>query len=441
MSRNRTWFDWHSWLGVTGGLLLFVVCWTGTFATISAELDWLANPDIRVTPREERTDFSAVYEATRAAYPDGPMPKFIAPVYSGFAVKSIVKTETGQIRSVYVDPYKATVTGSTSYFDIWRFFRSIHMNLFDPFRLGSYVVGVCGIILLLSLMTALFFYRRWWRRFFEFKAGREQRSFWSAAHKFAGLWSLWFLLSVGVTGTWYLIGDIRLFHGDGKVRWAGPADFAIRAIPPHEAAGPALPFEALVDIARRVRPDLAIRSIDPNRLGYFYVEGQSDYFLVAHDANALYLNPETGAVTYDLQASDLPAYWRWEETIDPLHFGYFGGLTTKLIWFVFGVILSGLCLSGTWLHVKRLQRDVRGRAGRRGTLTAVATTYVILGAVVVSGIGEIKGYGPVIDGVRRWPDVPVGVIAFIGGWVVVTVAILGLWTTWLLRATHAARAH
>ncbi len=38
---------------------------------------------------------------------------------------------------------------------------------------------------------------------------------------------------------------------------------------------------------------------------------------------------------------------------DPLHFGYWGGLPTKIIWFIMGIGISSLVLSGIWVTLKR----------------------------------------------------------------------------------------
>ncbi|PIF00071.1 MAG: hypothetical protein CR994_07710 [Maribacter sp.] len=38
---------------------------------------------------------------------------------------------------------------------------------------------------------------------------------------------------------------------------------------------------------------------------------------------------------------------------DPLHFGSWGGLATKVIWFIGGLGISSLVLSGIWMTLKR----------------------------------------------------------------------------------------
>ena len=44
---------------------------------------------------------------------------------------------------------------------------------------------------------------------------------------------------------------------------------------------------------------------------------------------------------------------------DPLHYGTIGGIWTKIIWFVFGLLLSGMSLSGFimwYLRVNKLKK-------------------------------------------------------------------------------------
>ena len=49
-------------------------------------------------------------------------------------------------------------------------------------------------------------------------------------------------------------------------------------------------------------------------------------------------------------------------TADALHFGNFGGLATKLIWAFFGLVLTGLGVTGVIIFGKRTAHAARAVA-------------------------------------------------------------------------------
>ena len=68
----------------------------------------------------------------------------------------------------------------------------------DP--LGDWIVALPSIPLLASMATALVFYRRFWRGLFHVQWRKGRKVLWSDMHKLAGVWSLCFVLAIGLTG-------------------------------------------------------------------------------------------------------------------------------------------------------------------------------------------------------------------------------------------------
>jgi hypothetical protein len=84
------------------------------------------------------------------------------------------------------------------------------------------------------------------------------------------------------------------------------------------------------------------------------VQGQWQAWLVRERTNALFLDPATGRVLGIRAAHRMGPGERWVHSADPLHFGNFAGVASKLVWVVFGLMLTGLCLSGAVIHARRL---------------------------------------------------------------------------------------
>jgi len=437
---SRAWFDWHSWLGILAGLLLFLICWSGTVATLSNEIDWLLNPDQRVTPEGEGASLEAVHRLVSEAYPQARINSIYPPMYETFAVDVLIETRHGQLRHVYVDPFTLSIAGSGPYLNVQRYLRDFHRRLFAG-PVGFYLVCLLSLPLLASLVTGLVFYRRWWKRFFEFKQARNVRGWVSNLHKLLGLWSLWFVVVIGITGAWYLWEAMRSDVIDGTFVHTDVNASAVNRLPYVDADGrEPLPFPDLMKIARETRPDLNIGYIIFNRGGYFYVVGQSDDVLVRHRANKLFLNPYTGEVVFTQHAEDLSAYWRWSNMADPLHFGDFGGLISKVFWAVFGLFLSFLSVSGSWLFARRVARSARYLTKMRITLgvTAVAALGVLF--ITPLPLMSLSAIGPTINGEAQAARLLPGVLGFIWLWVISTWAIALSWVWMFFSSMQKAPA-
>ena len=434
--KTRDWFWVHSFSGAVFGLLLFVVCWSGSFAVIADELDRWVTPEARTQLRGDWASWGDWLASVEAAYPGAAVSRLEAPPAPGSTALAVIDTPEQPLVRVYIEPHTAEVLGHSSYFTIQRFFRNFHSYLFIP-EVGSYLVSFLSLSLLVSMLSGLFFYKRWWSRFFSFRGG-SFRTLCSEWHKLTGLWSLWFLAVIGLTGCWYLAEMIRYDWFDRKYSYLGVGPASVQQVPePSSAPGaPEWPLDQLVERVKKLRPELQLQMLHftNSHPGVLYADGQAGHWLVRDRANQIYLDRQSGELLVDQNASNYPLYWRWSDMADPLHFGNFGGLWSKALWFVFGLLLCGLILSGTYLYLKKMslkaERDVRAVSAQAGLVLAI----LVLAASVPFGFAEAKYFGPTIDSVAHYPELPSGVFAVLAAWICLTIAIVGVWVFFCIKA-------
>ncbi|MGG6286652.1 PepSY-associated TM helix domain-containing protein [Leptolyngbya sp. AN03gr2] len=415
---RRTWFVVHSWLGLTCGLLLFVVCWSGTIAVFSHEIDWLIDERIQARSAPDKLRWQKIEDAVKARYPGWRITEINAPIHDGAAVEVLAEPETDNPHRVYVDPATAVVIGHTSYLNVQRFFRSFHMALFDTGRfkflgvpVGYLTVALLSFPLLASAIASLLFYRRWWRGFFSLSLNRGAKSFWSSAHKLVGVWSLWLIFAIGITGLWYL------------AEWYIPYDD-----PPEPAEQqynrPPLALDHLVMIAQANYPGLRVTGMS-NWEGeeIVSVDGRDGAFLVRDRAAGVSINRYTGAITDMRRPSDMGAVDRLMETVDPVHFGNWGGLWSKALYFFFGLGMTGLTLSGAYLQAKRQQTRFRPGRVRLPVLFAYLATLAACLFAILGAWHEIRGYG--LAG--QFPSVAWPTLVVIFMWCFSTIGALTIW--------------
>ena len=229
-----------------------------------------------------------------------------------------------------------------------------------PAKIGVPIVSLLAIPLLISIITSFWIYKRWWKGFFRKPRSGRKRRFWGDLHRLTGVWSLAFLFIIALTSAWYLVESLG-----GRAPPAAELPRGESGRPPAAVTGAQL--DAMIAKAQQQYPELDIDNIRfPLKHGQPVVlHGQTDAVLVRPRANAIAFDAADGQEVHRHYAGDLNAHQRISEAADPLHFGTFGGLTTRILWFIFGLGMSALSLTGMYLYGLRVvNSDAAQRAGR-----------------------------------------------------------------------------
>lgn len=350
--KKKTLFKIHSWIGIRLSILFFIVCFSGTLATLSHEMDWLFNPAIRASPHEQLASRNLVMDNFRKIYPEAEM-TFWMRTDEPYLCDILYKMESGRRSYVFANPYTGDIQGEAQ-ITFQRFFRDLHYFLFIPFQIGHFTVLTFGFLLLISLITALVFYKKWWRKLFELQIGKGPLVFFRSLHRLVGLWSVPFALLFSITGIWYFLERANIGN-IGKL--SNPKAPKVKGYDQDEMILDlnTLDYDKVIAIAEKQIPNFQVGDLVPNRTvsSSIYMTGKSDVPLVRQRANRVYLDPSSYEVLQVQKATELSPVMLLNDIADPLHFGSWGGLTTKIIWFIFGLGISSLVLTGIWIAVKR----------------------------------------------------------------------------------------
>lgn len=386
---NRQWFRLHSWAGFAFAGLLCLVCFTGVLATLSYEIQYLTDEKYRaLNTRKGPVNWSVVESNLAIAYPDSHILGGEVHPQPYLAGEIRLMTPSG-FKFVFFDPASGRLLGEGGWGQLSRYLRDIHMYL-SIGSTGKYIVTLCSILLLISLVSSFTVYRKWWRGFLirPRKLTWQKRSAWSSWHKWMGLWAWWLIAVMTATGLWYLAEQIMF---DTSIRHYPSAPKISHSEADLQRSARSL--TTLVSAARAARPDMDIT-------GFYYPHkhnqvmsfvGQNGAVLVRDRANQVYIDPVTAEVISTQYADNLGVIARIADTADPLHFGNFAGnswsgLAVKLIYAAFGLTLTGLILGGMRMHYLRTQQRDANTArwlGITGSFSIVISIAALIYTTIV----------------------------------------------------------
>jgi len=382
-SRSAIWLAVHGWLGLPIWGFLFLICLTGSVATISEEIIWLAEPAARSNPPSTdapKLGYDEILKRVEQQQPGTAVMFITIPVKDQMALQFYVGRPNGSELTVYVNPYTGTIQGEKSTFDLRQLLRELHGWLLIPFTakysLGWYLVSAMSIPLLGSLITGLVVYKKFWRAFLwpRLRIRQGARVFWGDLHRLAGLWSIPFIAIMGITAMWFLVqailedtghklpGEIEHPHVERRHVPVGGTRADVQNVSIDQA----------IEIARQHFPGLAPAFIEMPLFAYDPIEvlGRSAYPLVFEIA---YIDPYSGKVLAARGIGHRSKFALFYESMRPLHTGDFAGLWLKLVYFFFGLLLTMMTLSGMLVWAKR-SAEVTGRvlrAYRQGSAAAL----------------------------------------------------------------------
>ncbi len=225
--------DWlHLWLGLTSGIIVFIVSLTGCFYAFQQEINDAMEPwrfvevqDKAFVPPSQLLDTARVYmpnmEPTGLTYSNRE---------GAAAVGYHYFTEGRETFSVvFINPYSGEMIKKlqpigNGEFDFFRFILDGHRALWLPYDIGRPIVGIATLIFLFLLVSGLIM---WWPK--KWNSTAYKKSFkikWNGSfkrvnydlHNVLGFYTLILALIIGITGlvwsfTWFDEGLYYLASG------------------------------------------------------------------------------------------------------------------------------------------------------------------------------------------------------------------------------------
>ena len=375
---QRQWFTLHGWISLPIWIVFCFVCVTGTIAVVSHELTWLTNENARaLNPNDLPAKPVAELVASLKAYDNTAQPSTIVSFESYLTTGIMFSSEKVPFGVAYVNQFTGRVQEINQGPTFISFMRSLHSWLLFPWQnsysVGYYLVSAMSFVMLGALITGLVIYKRFWKALISPKIRTQQnkKTLLADLHKHAGVWSMWFLLVMSITGLWYFTQQI-LWHADYDIE-PHTELIAQSDLPMSQNAQASTSLSGAMLIANATFENFKPTYImlpEHNRDTY-KVMGSGNSIFFDNTSYQVVVNPWNGDIEQLTQPATMGALQTIKHVMDPLHFGYIGGLWTKFIWFAFGILLSGMSITGFMIWGSRIRQQVKEKVKPRATVNPI----------------------------------------------------------------------
>ncbi|PHR90966.1 MAG: hypothetical protein COA69_12975 [Robiginitomaculum sp.] len=383
-------FSLHSLLGLCVAFILYVVCFSGTYAVFTASLTRWENPEISVQYEGAPASIDAEYEAFIDSLPDtAKIPMVITyyptPDMPFYKVQALVsaggppKPTIAQFSAANGERLEARGTSLSQWMAYF------HTDLWLPYPLGRSLIGISGLLLLLMVISGLYMNNKLVKRSFLWRPDKSLKLLLLDSHNMLGLWGFLFhgviAFSGAVLGLGALSGVIfgALVLGPGEHAHLEPLEMP--QLESHGEMVPSITPDRVLQISKSVSGEIPALGIlvnngKDNAVVRIYYEVEKP--LVSY--GVLDLNGVTGEVIAHnpTPQSIIP---RLYISVRPLHTGAFGGVWLKILYGVLGAILCLIILSGILMWLERTSATL-AKVGKASSISFMFMEKLSVGVCV-----------------------------------------------------------
>ncbi|MEM6746268.1 MAG: PepSY-associated TM helix domain-containing protein [Pseudomonadota bacterium] len=364
-------YDLHSWTGIALGLFLYVVCFTGSVAMFARdEIKSWEDPALRLTVAETPVAINETFSSWVEEHSDGYELTFLGfnfptahqPFYSAQLNRrpedgGDIDFVTGRWDTEAGEPIVAKGSGLSTWL------LDFHRDLMWPDELGGRqigrgLVGLAGVVLLLSIISGVVAHTKIVQELYSLRYWRSVRLKWQDTHKVIGLWTLPFSSMIAVTGA-YLGVITLLLPIVAMIMFKGDIEGMIEELGFGQAdpVGEKAQMLSIDEIAEMQHPDSGEL---PAHVYMRHYGDQGAVFEVIYESKDDLKNGDvvtlSGVTGEEVEGSVInqpsPAN-RTLRAMSPLHYGTYGAIALKLMYFVLGLMLSAIVALGTMMWIER----------------------------------------------------------------------------------------
>jgi len=344
---------WHRYLGLLVAIPIIIISLTGSILVFKDEVDNFMIPELVEVNAEPgtRLNYDKLMNLLNSKLPNYEVGSW--EVFDNGTTADrvyLIKHDTVDWYKVYLDQYNGIVLSEPVALD--HYLTDWLLDLHYKFLIGDtglWFTGFISLILLFMGITGLIIYRQFWKRFFTLRLNLKKVVVFSDIHKLVGIWSAPILVVLGFTGVYWNVTEI-IHH---EFEHSHDEEHIVTS----DLYNQQLSLDKIVTQSKiqmgGFKPNYIIFPFEPDLQLTLFGEVNDISVVTSEYSSMVNFDKQSGELlsNYDIREASL--FSAVVDSFRKIHFGYFAGLPSRIIWFVIGLTPLVFAITGTYLWIKR----------------------------------------------------------------------------------------